>query len=134
MSVDGDKSEGNYSFISVDPNWDTLQRCGPWSNKDLEHVEHIRHDFIEMTGTTDMILRFYYRNRLLVGSKFPNFFFISIRTEDAVVYGYKCGQSGIFYKQNSATQNGLPAPADVMGTISISAKRRLERDHSIILM
>lgn len=57
VNVDGDKSEGNYSFISVDPNWDTLQRCGPWSNKDLEHVEHIRHDFVKMTGTTDMILR-----------------------------------------------------------------------------
>ncbi|KAJ6649366.1 Hermansky-Pudlak syndrome 4 protein [Pseudolycoriella hygida] len=112
VSVDGEKSDGNYSFLSVDPHWDTLQRCGPWSNKDLEHVEHIRNDFVRMSGTTDLILR----------------------TEDTVVYGYKCGQSGIFYKQNSTIQNGLPAPADVMGTISISAKRRLERDHSIILM
>ncbi|KAG4074157.1 hypothetical protein HA402_014362 [Bradysia odoriphaga] len=112
VSVDGDKSEGNYSFLSVDPNWDTLQRCGPWSNKDLEHVEQIRHDFVRTNNTTDMILR----------------------TEDAVVYGYRCGQSSIFYKQSSGTQNGLPAPADVMGTISVSAKRRLERDHSIILM
>lgn len=73
-------------------------------------------------------------HRSLSSDSERDFSLFDFRTEDAVVYGYKCGQSGIFYKQNSTTQNGLPAPADVMGTISISAKRRLERDHSIILM
>lgn len=50
------------------------------------------------------------------------------------MYGYQHGQSSIFYKEAGKTKQGLPPPADVMGTISLSAKRRLERDHSIILL
>ena len=61
--------------------------------------------------------------------------FVFARTDDSVVYGYQYGQSSIFYKQGgSKAQSGLPPPADTMGTVPLSAKRRLERDHSIILL
>lgn len=55
-------------------------------------------------------------------------------TDDAVVYGYQHGLSSVFYKQNATLKQGLPPPADAMGTVSTNAKRRLERDHSIILL
>lgn len=58
------------------------------------------------------------------------------RTEDAVVYGNQCGQIEVFYQQAVAPNisGGLPTPADLMGTISLKAKRRLERDHGIVLL
>lgn len=51
-----------------------------------------------------------------------------------MVYGYQHGLSSVFYKQNATLKQGLPPPADAMGTVSTNAKRRLERDHSIILL
>lgn len=51
-----------------------------------------------------------------------------------MVYGYQYGQSNIFYKQAGNLKPGLPPPADTIGVIPAQAKRRLERDHSIILL
>lgn len=110
--MDGDKNDCGYSFLSMDPNWDTLQRGGPWSPADLTTLEFMRSDFKVTTEITDMILR----------------------TEDSVVYGYQYGQSSIFYKQAGNVKPGLPPPADTIGVIPVHAKRRLERDHSIILL
>lgn len=59
---------------------------------------------------------------------------IRCSTDDAVVYGYQHGMSSVFYKQTAALKPGLPPPADAMGVISMNAKRRLERDHSIVLL
>uniref|UniRef100_A0A1B0D979 CCZ1/INTU/HSP4 first Longin domain-containing protein n=1 Tax=Phlebotomus papatasi TaxID=29031 RepID=A0A1B0D979_PHLPP len=50
------------------------------------------------------------------------------------VYGYQCGDTQIFYKQPVHSHKGLPPPADAMGNVSLIAKRRLERDHSVILL
>lgn len=59
VNVDGDnKGDGGYSFISLDQNWDTLQRCGPWSLADLNSIECIRNDFSKISGITDLILRY----------------------------------------------------------------------------
>ena len=55
------------------------------------------------------------------------------RTDDSVLYGYQCGETEIFYQQASQKQAGLPPPTDKMGTITSAAKRRLERDHSLVL-
>lgn len=57
VNVDGDKNDGGYSFLSMDPHWDTLQRSGPWSSVDLTTLECMRHDFRAGSGKTDLILR-----------------------------------------------------------------------------
>lgn len=57
-----------------------------------------------------------------------------LRTDDSVVFGYQCGNSEIFYQQPAHSEVGLPPPADPMGNIPLCAKRRLERDHSIIFI
>ncbi|XP_037917934.1 uncharacterized protein LOC119655874 isoform X3 [Hermetia illucens] len=111
VNVDGDKSEGGYSYICVDPKWDTIQRGGPWSPNDLISLEYLHRDLHQKNPITDLL----------------------IRTDDSVIYGYKCGRNEVFYKQLAHPQNGLPPPADTMGTISLRAKRRLERDHAYIL-
>lgn len=59
--------------------------------------------------------------------------FLFNRGDDSVIYGHQSIDSSVFYKQPAQFQNGLPPPADAMGTIFKHAKRQLERDHSLIL-
>lgn len=59
------------------------------------------------------------------------FFF---RGGDSIIYGYHCGPSEVFYHESASTNAGLPLPADPMGLVQLKAKRRLERDHTIILL
>lgn len=42
--MNGDKTDGGYSFFCVDQEWDTLSRGGPWSNTDLNSIEYVRRD------------------------------------------------------------------------------------------
>lgn len=58
-----------------------------------------------------------------------------VRSEDSTVYGYQCGGVQVFYQQAcSEGVAGLPAPSDLIGVVSLKAKRRLERDHGIVLL
>lgn len=61
---------------------------------------------------------------------------LSNRTEDTVVYGNQCGGVEVFYQQAVAPGAFavLPTPADLMGIVALKAKRRLERDHGIVLL
>ncbi|KAI4499425.1 hypothetical protein M0802_005321 [Mischocyttarus mexicanus] len=103
-----------YSILSVDADWDTINRSGLWGVTELDMVSCLHDRFRQASNLTDVI----------------------VRTEDAVVYGNQCGQIEVFYQQAVAPNisGGLPTPADLMGTISLKAKRRLERDHGIILL
>jgi len=53
-----------------------------------------------------------------------------------VVYGNQCGGVEVFYQQAVAPSAFavLPTPADLMGIVALKAKRRLERDHGIVLL
>ncbi|RZC22682.1 hypothetical protein BDFB_007731 [Asbolus verrucosus] len=53
---------------------------------------------------------------------------------DGVIYGYQCGKSEVFYHQAANGNAGLPTPADPMSNVPLKAKRRLERNHLIILL
>lgn len=44
INMNGDKTDGGYSFFCVDQEWDTLSRGGPWSNSDLNSIEYVRRD------------------------------------------------------------------------------------------
>jgi hypothetical protein len=59
---------------------------------------------------------------------------VLFRGDDHVVYGYQCVGSEVYYQQRAGLQPGLPMPSDLMGKVPLKAKRRLERDHSIILL
>lgn len=52
------------------------------------------------------------------------------------MYGNQCGKVQVFYQQAlmTKTTGGLPTPADLMGVVPLKAKRRLERDHGIMLL
>lgn len=65
------------------------------------------------------------RDSLIVGS---------CRCNDSVIYGYRCGDSEVYYKQPTSQLRGIAQPGDGMGNAPLNAKRRLERDHSIILL
>lgn len=57
VNVDGDKSEGGYSYICVDPKWDTMQRGGPWSPNDLISLEYLHRDLHQKNPITDLLIR-----------------------------------------------------------------------------
>lgn len=101
-------------MLSVDPQWDTLDRSGLWGVTELDIVSSLYNRFTESSNLTDII----------------------VRTDDTVVYGSQCGKTQVFYQQAvaSSTSGGLPTPADLMGVVPLKAKRRLERDHGIIIL
>ncbi|XP_015431517.1 PREDICTED: uncharacterized protein LOC107187850 [Dufourea novaeangliae] len=103
-----------YSILNIDPQWDTINRSGLWGVTELDIVSCLHDRFTHASNLTDII----------------------VRTEDTVVYGNQCGNIEVFYQQAVApnTSGGLPTPADLMGIVSLKAKRRLERDHGIVLL
>lgn len=101
-----------YSYICLDPSWDMLQRGGSWGALELDVVSCLHFDFTQAAGLTEVVLR----------------------CEDSTVYGYQCGRTEVFYQQPVGSTPGLPTPADLMGTVPLKAKRRLERDHGILLL
>nr|CAD7405457.1 unnamed protein product [Timema cristinae] len=101
-----------YSFLCLDPCWDMLQRGGTWDNNELQVVSCLHNDFQHNAGLTEIV----------------------VRCEDSTVYGYQCGQSQVFYQQTAGINVGLPTPSDMMGLVPLKARRRLERDHGIVLL
>lgn len=65
---------------------------------------------------------------------FINDNYVLCRLDDGVVYGNQMGDSQVFYQQNVAPVAGLPMPSDLMGVILLKAKRRLERDHGVLIL
>uniref|UniRef100_A0A1Y1K6Y7 CCZ1/INTU/HSP4 first Longin domain-containing protein n=2 Tax=Photinus pyralis TaxID=7054 RepID=A0A1Y1K6Y7_PHOPY len=101
-----------YSYLCMDPQWDNVRRGGPWGAMELGMLTHLHRDFINIQNLTE----------------------ITVRNDDIIVYGHHCGKTEVFYQQSTAGASGLPTPADPMGTVSLKAKRRLERDHAIVLL
>ncbi|PNF36782.1 hypothetical protein B7P43_G11166 [Cryptotermes secundus] len=102
----------SYSFLTLDPNWDMIQRGGTWPSAELEVVACLHNNFIRSPSLSEVV----------------------VRCEDSIVYGYQCGKMEIFYQQSTGSTVGLPTPSDLMGLVPLKAKRRLERDHGIILL
>lgn len=110
INVTVDLKASDYSFMNLDKQWDILKRGGAWQQNDLQTLL-LMHDNFENKNISDII----------------------IRTNDSVLYGQqKIGDSEVYYQHASQKQSsGLPAPSDF--TVISQAKRRLERDHSIVL-
>ncbi|CAO1300770.1 unnamed protein product [Diamesa hyperborea] len=113
INVDNlDSTENDYSFINLDKKWDILKRGGVWQQNDLQTILLMHENFKINQNISD----------------------ITVRTEDAVLYGHNnTGESEIFYYQHASQKqsSGLPAPSD-FGVIQ-AAKRRLERDHAVVM-
>lgn len=115
MNVEGaDKGgEGSYSFIAIDnKKWDTVKKTGPWSPNELNTVESMHSDMKRRANFTEMILR----------------------KDENILYGYQCGNVEIFYQQSHNASAGLPPPSDLFGNVGLTSRRRLERDHAIVLL
>lgn len=56
------------------------------------------------------------------------------RGNDNVIYAHHCGPTEVYYHESANPVAGLPPPADSMGLVQLKAKRRLERDHAVILL
>ncbi|XP_035782545.1 uncharacterized protein LOC118461390 [Anopheles albimanus] len=112
INVDGyDKAEG-YSLIALDADWDVAKKSGPWSMLELQATESLHSHFRKSNLVTE----------------------VTLKSQDSVLYGYQCGMRELFYTQMANAQSGLPPPQDVMGSVPLCAKRRIERDHFALLL
>lgn len=59
---------------------------------------------------------------------------VTIRNEEAVVWGHRHSNTETFYQVSAAPRPGLPIPSDVMAKVPHRARRRLDRDHNITLL
>lgn len=57
INMNGDKTDGGYSFIFVNDEWDTINRGGPWSSADLTSIEYIRSDMEKSPYLHSFIIR-----------------------------------------------------------------------------
>ncbi|XP_075220876.1 Hermansky-Pudlak syndrome 4 protein isoform X2 [Lycorma delicatula] len=105
----------SYSFLCVEPEWGTTQRGGSWTAPQLELLTTLHSDLNTSPNITDFI----------------------VRCDESIVYAYQCGKKQVFYQQSTGGNNalsGLPTPSDLMGVVPLKARRRLERDHNIIIL
>nr|XP_022900128.1 uncharacterized protein LOC111413404 [Onthophagus taurus] len=100
-----------YSYLCLKRGWDTVQKIGAWDSYELSTVSNIHRDFLGKRNLTE----------------------VTIRGDIYIVYGNNSGSTEIYYNQATSANAGLPTPADQMSIVSLKAKRRLERDHAIVL-
>lgn len=113
LNVEGDKGDFSYSFMEIDSeNWGLIDKVGPWAQEDLTAVETMHKDLKQYKSFTE----------------------ITLRSDENVLFGYKSGDNQIFYQQAQSGIAGILPPSDIMGIVGSIAKRRLERDHSIVLL
>lgn len=52
------QNEGEtYSYLCMEPEWDTVQRGGPWGAAELGALTHLHRDFVGARDLMEMILR-----------------------------------------------------------------------------
>jgi hypothetical protein len=108
INVTYDIKANDYSFVTIDKDWDVLQKSG--GSYDLQSTSLMHDQFYENKNLTDII----------------------IKTNDAVIYGHNNGSAEAFFQHPAKLQNGpFPAPSEF--SIMSSAKRTLERDQSFVL-
>nr|XP_040220483.2 uncharacterized protein LOC120948333 [Anopheles coluzzii] len=112
INVDGfDKTDG-YSLIALDSDWDVAKKNGPWNALEMQTAESLHTHFKKSNIVTE----------------------VTLKSQETVLYGYQCGMRELFYTQAANAQGGLPPPQDVMGSVPLCAKRRIERDHFALLL
>lgn len=105
-NVTVDLKASEYGFINLDKAWEVTKRSGAWQKSDLQTLQLV-HDHFSNKNISDVI----------------------IRNTDSVVYGHNKSAECEIYYQHAASQSSTTS--DFM--IVSQAKRRLERDHSLVL-
>jgi hypothetical protein len=106
INVTVDLKASEYSFMTFDHNWNVLQRSGAY---DQQTAILIHDNFTANRNISDVI----------------------VRTNDSLIYGHNSGGFEVFYQHPAKQQSGFLAPSEF--TIISQAKRKLERDQSIVL-
>lgn len=107
INVTVDLKASDYSFMTYDKDWEVMQRSGSY---DLQSTLTMHDHFCESKNLSDIILR----------------------TNDSIIYGHNNSGSEVFY-QHAAKQSQGSFPASSEFTIISQAKRKLERDQSLVL-
>lgn len=47
----------SYSFLTLDPNWDMIQRGGIWASRELEVVACLHSNFIQSPSLCEVVVR-----------------------------------------------------------------------------
>ncbi|XP_053610209.1 uncharacterized protein HPS4 [Plodia interpunctella] len=102
----------DYSYLALDPDWGTVKKGGPWPALDIATMGFIHNEFAEDPELTELILR----------------------SESSVVVGNSCGGAQVLYAERGARGAGPPAPGDALAAAPLRARRRLARDHAILLL
>ncbi|CAH2005175.1 unnamed protein product [Acanthoscelides obtectus] len=104
-----------YSFLCLDADWDTIKRGGPWGANDSGAsvaLNRLHRDFQRTDELTEILLR----------------------CGESIIYGNNTGPAEVYYHEPANVCSGLPPPGDTMGLVQLKARRRLERDHGVLLL
>nr|CAI5856271.1 unnamed protein product [Callosobruchus analis] len=104
-----------YSFLCLDADWDTTKRGGAWGANDTGAavaLNRLHRDFQKTGGLTEIL----------------------VRCGDSVIYGHNTGPAEIYYHEPANPCSGIPPPGDNIGLVQLKARRRLERDHGVLLL
>lgn len=107
INITVDLKASEYSFLTFDQRWNVMQRSGAY---DVQSTLLMHDNFTSNKNISDII----------------------IRTNDSIIYGHNAGDTEVFYQHAAKQQSGFLAPSEF--TIISQAKRKLERDQSVVLL
>lgn len=110
LAADADSTD--YSYLTLDPDWGTVRKGGPWAPLDIASMGLIHNAFSEDPDVSEFILR----------------------SSESVVLGAWCGGAQVYYQETATRPSGPPPPSDALALAPLRARRRLHRDHSTLLL
>ncbi|CAH1638405.1 unnamed protein product [Spodoptera littoralis] len=110
LAAVGDATD--YSYLTLDPDWGTVRKGGPWAALDIATMGLIHNEFAEDPEMSEFILR----------------------SDESVVVGSVCGGAQVYYQEKGPRGAGPPPPSDVLAAAPLRARRRLHRDHATLLL
>ncbi|XP_063624458.1 uncharacterized protein LOC134796303 [Cydia splendana] len=108
----GADDASDYSYLTLDPDWGTVRKGGPWAALDIATMGLIHHEFASDPDMSEMILR----------------------SDESCVVGVSMGGAQIYYQESGARGAGPPPPSDPLAAAGLRARRRLHRDHAATII
>ncbi|XP_073956320.1 Hermansky-Pudlak syndrome 4 protein [Choristoneura fumiferana] len=102
----------DYSYLTLDPDWGTVRKGGPWAALDIATMGLLHSQLAKDPQLSEMILR----------------------SDESVVVGVSLGGAQIYYQESGARGAGPPAPSDPLAAAPLRARRRLHRDHAATII
>ncbi|XP_063536786.1 uncharacterized protein LOC134746319 [Cydia strobilella] len=108
----GADDASDYSYLTLDPDWGTVRKGGPWAALDIATMGLIHHELAQDPDMSEMILR----------------------SDESCVLGVSMGGAQIYYQESAPRGAGPPAPSDPLAAAELRARRRLHRDHAATII